>query len=117
MQLMVDLMWHLNECLSVPFESNWRCTIKWQRGCTWRFTWFKYEHVSAVESAPGGLSEDTPTFEAEIKGELYVATEIYLKMHMVVHLLAQKSSQNNSIKGEHEEALYVALEGAPKISL
>ena len=25
---------------------------------------------------------------------------------MVVHLLAQKSSQNNSIKGEHEEALY-----------
>ena len=38
-------------------------------------------------------------------------------MHMVVHLLAQKSSQNNSIKGEHEETLYVALESAPKISL
>ena len=37
-------------------------------------------------------------------------------MHMVVHLLAQKSSQNNSIEGELEEALYVALEGAPKIS-
>ena len=29
----------------------------------------------------------------------------------------QKSSQNNSIKGELEEAIYVALEGAPKISL
>ena len=38
-------------------------------------------------------------------------------MHMVVHLLAQKSSQNNYIKGEHDVALYVALEGVPKISL
>ena len=38
-------------------------------------------------------------------------------MHMMVHLLAQKSSQNNSIKGELEEALYFAIEGAPKISL
>ena len=28
----------------------------------------------------------------------------------------QKSSQINSIKGELEEALYVAVEGAPKIS-
>ena len=36
---------------------------------------------------------------------------------MVVHLLARKSSPNNSIKGELGEALYVALEGAPKISL
>ena len=35
---------------------------------------------------------------------------------MVVDLLAQKKSQNNSIKDELEEALYVALEGAPKIS-
>ena len=32
-------------------------------------------------------------------------------MHMVVHLLIQKGLQNNSIKGEHEEVLYVALEG------
>ena len=38
-------------------------------------------------------------------------------MHMMVHLLVQKSSQNNSIKGELEEAHYVALEGAPKILL
>ena len=36
---------------------------------------------------------------------------------MVGNLLVQKSSQNNSIKDELEEALYVALEGAPKISL
>ena len=35
---------------------------------------------------------------------------------MVVHLLVQKSSQNNSIKDELEEALFVVLEGAPKIS-
>ena len=38
-------------------------------------------------------------------------------MHIEVHLLVQKSSQNNSIKDELEEALYVAHEGAPKISL
>ena len=38
-------------------------------------------------------------------------------MHILVHLLAQKCSQSSSIKGEHEEPLYVALEGAPKISL
>ena len=36
---------------------------------------------------------------------------------MLVHLLAQKSSQNNSVKDEIEEALYVILEGTPKISL
>ena len=40
-----------------------------------------------------------------------------MKMHMPLHVLAQKSSQNNSIKGEIEEALYVAIKGAPKISL
>ena len=85
---MVDLMLDLNECLRIFFESNWRCTIKWQRGCTWGFTWFKYEHVSAVENAPDGLSEDTPTFEVETKGALQVAIELHLKMHMVVHLLA-----------------------------
>ena len=67
---MVDLMLDLNERLRVLFESNWRCTIKWQRGCTWCFTWFKYEHISAVESAHDGLAEDTPIFEVEIKGAL-----------------------------------------------
>ena len=65
---MVDLMLDLNGLLRVLFESNWRCTIKLQRGCTWRFTWFKYEHVSAVEGAPDGLFKGTPTFEVEIKG-------------------------------------------------
>ena len=63
-------MLDLNGRLGVLFESNWRCTIKWQRECTWRFSWFKYEHVSAVESAPDGLSEDTPTFEVEIESAL-----------------------------------------------
>ena len=37
-------------------------------------------------------------------------------MHMVVHWLGQNSTRNNSIKDEREETLYVALEGAPKIS-
>ena len=36
---------------------------------------------------------------------------------MVVQLLVSKIARNNSIKGELQEALYVALEGAPKISL
>ena len=36
---------------------------------------------------------------------------------MMVHLLAQKSSQNYLKKGELKEAIYVALEGAPKVSL
>ena len=38
-------------------------------------------------------------------------------MHMVVGFLVQKSVQNNSIKVEHEEALCIALEDAPSISL
>ena len=67
---MVDLMVDLNGRLRVLFESNWRCTINWQRGFTWRFTWFKYEHVSAAESAPDSLSEDTPTFEVAVKSAL-----------------------------------------------
>ena len=37
-------------------------------------------------------------------------------MHIVVHLLVQKNAQNDSIKWELEEALYVVLEGASKIS-
>ena len=73
--------------------------------------------MSAVESAPDGLSEDKPTFEVEIKDAFYVAIEFHLKMHMAMHLLAQKGSQNNSIKDDLEETFYVALEGAPKISL
>ena len=65
---MADLMLDLNGRLRVLFESNWRCTMKWKRGCTWRFTWFTYEHASAVDCTPDGLSEYTPTFEVEIKG-------------------------------------------------
>ena len=60
----------LNGHLRVLFQKNWRCKIKWRKGCTWRFTWFKYEHVSSVESAPDRLSEDTTTFEVKIKGAL-----------------------------------------------
>ena len=59
----------------------------------------KYEHVSAVD------------------GSLEVAIELHFKMHMVVRLLVQKSSKNNSIKAELEEAPYVVPEDAPKISL
>ena len=65
----------------------------------------KYEHVSAVKGAPDRSSENTPIFEFEIKGAFEV------------RLLVQKSSQNNLIKGILEEALYVAIEGARKISL
>ena len=68
--LKVDLMLDLNGRLRVLFESNWRCATKWQRRCTWRFTLFKYEHVSAVEGAIGGLSKGKPAFEVEIKGGL-----------------------------------------------
>ena len=34
-----------------------------------------------------------------------------------MHLLVQKRAQKDSVKGELKEALYVASEGAPKISL
>ena len=37
----------------------------------------KYEHVSAVEGAPNGSSEDTPTTEVEIKGALEVTTALH----------------------------------------
>ena len=77
----------------------------------------KYEHLCAVEGAPDGSSEGTPTFAVEIKGAFEVTIELHLKIHMVVRLLVEKSSQNNSIKCILEEALYVAREGAPKISL
>ena len=59
---------------------------------------FKYEHVSAVEGAPDDSSEGTPTFKSETKGTLEVTIELDLKIHMVVRLLARKSSQNYSIK-------------------
>ena len=38
-------------------------------------------------------------------------------MRLVMYLLVRKTAQNVSIKGELEVTLYVALEGAPKISL
>ena len=82
--------------------------MQWIRGCTWHFTWPTYQYASAVEGVIDGSSEGTPTFKVEIKGGLEVK--------IAVHLLVQKSSQNNSMKGE-EEALYVALEDASKISL
>ena len=78
---------------------------------------FKYEYVSALEGVLNGSSRDTLIFEVEIKSALEVTMGLHLKMHMVVRLLVQKSSNNNLIKGELEETLYVALEGATKISL
>ena len=76
----------------------------------------KQKHFGAIEGAPDGSPEVTPTIEIEIKGIVEVITEMQLKMHMVMHLLVQKSARNDSIKRELEEALYVALESAPKIS-
>ena len=55
--------------------------------------------------------------KGEIKGALEVTVELHLKINMMVRLLVQKSSQNNLMKCKLEEALYVALEGARKISL
>ena len=76
----------------------------------------KYEHVSAVEGALDSSFDCTPTFEVKIKGALEVKIELHLKIYIVVHLLMQKSAQNDLIKGELEETLYVVLEDAPKIS-
>ena len=45
-----------------------------------------------------------------------VTTELHVKMHIMVNWLVQKSTQNDSIKGELEQTLYVTLEGASKIS-
>ena len=47
----------------------------------------KYEHVSAIEGAPDGLSQGLPTFEVEIKGALEIAIGLHLKMQMMVHWL------------------------------
>ena len=38
--LMVYLMLDLKGHPRVQFKSNWICIIKWQRGCTWRNTWW-----------------------------------------------------------------------------
>ena len=61
--------------------------------------------------------EGTPTFEGWINSEVEVTIELHLKLHMVMNMLVQKNTQNDPIKCEIEEAPYVALEGAPKISL
>ena len=52
----------------------------------------------------------------ETKGALAVTIQLHLNMNMVLLLLVQNSAYD-SIKGELEEALYIALEGGPKISL
>ena len=58
------------------------------------------------------LKARTPTFEVEIKGTLEITVELHLTMQMVVHLLVERSAQNDSIIGEREEALEDALEDA-----
>ena len=55
--------------------------------------------------------------DIEIKDTLEVTTKLHLKIQMVMSFLVQKNPQNNSIKVILEEALYVALKGAPKIPL
>ena len=42
--------------------------------------------------------------------------ELPFKLHMLMHLLVCKSAKDSSVKGELKGSLYVALEGAPKIS-
>ena len=42
----------------------------------------KYEHFSAVQCAPDGSSEGTPTFGVKIKRALEVVIELHLKTHM-----------------------------------
>ena len=55
--------------------------------------------------------------KGKIKGALEVTVELHFKIQMVVRLSVKKSSQKNSIKGILEEAIYIALEGVPNISL
>ena len=61
--------------------------------------------------------KDRTTFQVDVKGALQVIIELHLKMRVVMHLLKQKSAQNDSIKGELEKTFYNTLEGASKISL
>ena len=58
------------------------------------------------------LKAHTPTFEVEIKGTLEITVELHLTVQMVVHFLVERSKQNDSIKGEREEALEDVLEDA-----
>ena len=55
-------------------------------------------------------------FFVERKGALEVKTDLQLKLHMLILLLAHKSAENNSIKDETEDSLNV-LGGAPNIFL
>ena len=76
----------------------------------------KYDYVSAFEGAPDGSSQGIPAFEVEIQGALEVAVELLWNMPMGMRLLLQQSLIKESIKGELEDALCVALEGASKTS-
>ena len=66
----------------------------------------KYEHDRAFEGVPDGSSEETPTFEVEIKSALEVRIELHLKLQLSC-TQCKKSTLNDSIKGELEETLYV----------
>ena len=69
----------------------------------------KYEHVSPSEGTPDGSSEETPTFEVEIKSAFGVTIELHLKLQLSC-TQCKKSTLNNSRKDELEETLYVACE-------
>ena len=68
----------------------------------------------ASKGALQDLYKDAPkgTPEVALKGALHVAVELQLFMLSSMH----KSVQNDSIQCEIESALFVALEGASKIS-
>ena len=66
-------MLDLNELLRALFENNWRCTDKWQRGCTWRFTWWRLQlsmNMSVKLRVLLMVHLTALTFEVEIKGAL-----------------------------------------------
>ena len=121
--MMVDLMLHLKVRLRVHFKEP----LKIKDEVTKRMDLHLMDVllggllddalVSGIEGAPEDSSEGTSTFEVQIKGAFWATIELHLKMHMVVHLLVPKSAKNDSIKGELEGTLYVALEDKPKISL
>ena len=54
-----------------------------------------------------------------LKFKFIGGVEVTMELHLryTLHMLVQKNTQNDSIKCELKEALYVALERAPKISL
>ena len=85
--------------------------------CVWG--WLDDTIQSAPDNTPGIAPKDAlidlykdaqkGACEVELKGALLVSFDLHLFMYLSVH-------KNNSIKCEIKGAMYVALEGASKIS-